>query len=154
MSFVGCKKIQPQNAETTTSKAENVMKAWSGAFSKEKFKSAINEYQNNYSAVALQKGDKSSVSFITDFDMSSCTVTSLSRVDNNDIEFELQSSINHYVESNCNGRTITIPVDWWYTGDDSRVKDHFVWSYLVRVKDTEGSNHYYYFRVDYSAYAE
>ena len=53
-----------------------------------------------------------------------------------------------------NDKTVTIPVDWWYEDDDSWVNDYLVWSYLVSVKDTDGGNHYYYFRVDYSVYAK
>ena len=155
--LVGCQKPQLER----TGKSSNpitpnttVLKAWSGEFSEEELKSAINEYQKNYTIIALEKNGKSSISFEADFEVSSCSVTRLSLVDDTNIEVELDSYIDLWIETNCDGRTVTIPINWWYAGDDSWVNDYFIWSYLVRVKDTNGSNHYYYFRVDYSLYAE
>ena len=93
-------------------------------------------------------------SFETDFGVSSCSVSRLSQTDDTDIEVELYGYIDLFVETTCDCRTVTIPIDWWYTGMDSWVNDYLVWSYLVRAIDTNGSSHYYYFRVDYSAYAK
>lgn len=143
--LVGCQENHPENT---------VLKAWSGEFSEEKLISAINEYQSNYTNIVLEKGGASSISFETDFEVSWCSVSRLSRTDDTDIEVELHSYIDLIVETHCDDRTVTIPVDWWYTGPDSWVNDYVVWSYLVRVTDSNGSNHYYYFRVDYSAYAQ
>ena len=155
--LVGCQEIQAPETETsssTTNKTSNVMKAWSGEFSEEELKSAITEYQSNYTNIVLKHGSAASVSFETDFEVSSCSVSRLSRTDDTDIEIELQSYIDLFIETKCNGLMVTIPIDWWYAGDDSWVNDYLVWSYLIRVKDTNGSSHYYYFRVDYSAYAQ
>lgn len=155
--LVGCQENQPKNTEessNTTNKTTNVLKAWSGEFSEEELKSAINEYQSNYTNVVLEKGNASSVSFETDFEVSSCSISRLSRIDDKNIEVELHSYIDLYVETSCDGRTVTIPIDWWYAREDSWVNDYSIWSYLVCVKDANGSNHYYYFRVDYSAYAQ
>ena len=146
LGLVGCQENQPENTD--------VLKAWSGEFSEEKLKSTINVYQSNYKNIVLEKGNTSSISFETDFEVSSCSVSRLSRVDDTDIEVELHSSIYLFIEPNCDGRTVTIPINWWYVGDDSWVNDYFIWSYLVCVKDTNDSIHYYYFRVDYTAYAE
>ena len=154
---MGCKEIQFQNTKpssNTTSEITNVMKAWSGEFSEENLKVAINDYQMNYANVVLEKGGMSSISFETDFEVSSCSVARLSRTGNVDIEVELNSYIDLFLETNHDGRTVTIPLEWWYTGEDSWVNDYWVWSYLVRVNDVNGINHYYYFRVDYSAYAQ
>ena len=159
--LVGCQETQPQNTETSsdsTNKISNVMKAWSGELSeeelKEELKSVINKYQSNYTNIVLEEGGASSVSFETDFEVSACAVSRLSRTDDTDIEIELNGYIDLIVETDCNGRTVTIPIDWWYARDDSWVNNHLVWSYLVRVIDSNGSSHYYYFRVDYSAYAQ
>ena len=155
--LMGCQETQTSNTETpsnATNKISTVMKAWSGEFSEEKLKSAINEYQSNYINVVLEEGGSSSVSFETDFEVASCSVSRLSRTDDTDIEIELNSYIDLFIETKCDGRMVTIPIDWWYAEDDSRVNDYLVWSYLVCVKDTNGSSHYYYFRVDYSAYAK
>ena len=145
LGLVGCQENQPENTD--------VLKAWSGEFSEEKLKSTINVYQRNYKNIVLEKGDTSSISFETDFEVSSCSVSRLSRVDDTDIEVELNSYIDLFIETNCDGRTVTIPINWWYVGDDSWVNDYFIWSYLVRVKDTNDGIHYYYFRVDYTSYA-
>ena len=131
-----------------------VLKAWAGEFSEEELRLAINAYQSNYAIVVLEKGDAPSISFETDFEASSCSITRLSYVDDTDIEIELQSYIDLFLKTTCEGRTVTIPIDWWYARNDSWVNDYFVWSYLIRVKDIDGNSHYYYFRVDYSAYAE
>lgn len=146
MLLVGCQDTQSQNKP-------NVMKAWSGEFSDETLKSAIKEYQNNYANVVLKKGGASSVSFETDFEISSCSVSRLSITDDTDLDVELNGYIDLYIATNRNGRTVTIPIDWWYTGSDSWVNDYLIWSYLIHVKDVDGNSHYYYFRVDYSAYA-
>ena len=143
--LVGCQENQPKNT---------VLKAWSGEFSEKKLISAIKEYQRNYTNLVLEKDGTSSISFETDFEVSSCSVARLSPTDDTDIKVELHGYIDLYVETNSNGRTVTMPVDWWYAGESSWVNDYLVWSYLVRVKDTNGGDHYYYFRVDFSAYAQ
>ena len=156
LGLVGCQENQPENTDqsNSTTLSSPALKAWSGEFSEEKLKSTINVYQSNYKNIVLEKGNTSSISFETDFEVSSCSVSRLSRVDDSDIEVELHSYIDLFIETNCDGRTVTIPINWWYVGDDSWVNDYFIWSYLVRVKDTNDSIHYYYFRVDYTAYAE
>ena len=156
LGLVGCQENQPENTDqsNSTTLSSPVLKAWSGEFSEEKLKSTINVYQSNYKNIVLEKGNTSNISFETDFEVSSCSVSRLSRVDDTDIEVELHSYIDLFIKTNCDGRTVTIPINWWYVGDDSWVNDYFIWSYLVRVKDTNDSIHYYYFRVDYTAYAE
>ena len=145
MLLVGCQENRSQNT---------VLKAWSGEFSEEKLKAAINEYQKDYENIILEKDGDPSISFETDFEVSSCSVSLLSRIDDTDIEVELHGYIDLALAASFDGKTVTIPVDWWYEDDDSWVNDYLVWSYLVSVKDTDGGNHYYYFRVDYSVYAK
>ena len=141
--LVGCRETQ----------VSNVMKAWSGEFSEGELKSAIKKYQRNYANIELNNGT-SDVSFETDFEVSSCSVARLSTVDDSDIDVELNGYIDTYIETKYEGSTVTIPVDWWCQTKDSWVNDYLIWSYLVRVKDTYGNSSYYYFRVDYSAYAQ
>ena len=143
--LVGCQENQPKNT---------VLKVWSGEFSEKKLISAIKEYQRNYTNLVLEKGGTSSISFETDFEVSSCSVSRLSRINNTDIEVELHGYIDLALAASFDGKTVTIPVDWWYEDNDSWVNDYLVWSYLVRVNDADGNSHYYYFRVDYSAYAQ
>ena len=167
MLLVGCQETQTSNTETSntetsntetssiaTNKTPTVMKAWSGEFSEEKLRAAINEYQSNYTKIVLEHGSNDSVSFETDFEVSSCSVSRLSQIDDTDIEIELNGYIDLFIETKCAGRMVTIPIDWWHVEGDSWVNDYLVWSYLVRAIDTNGSSHYYYFRVDYSAYAQ
>ncbi|MBE6666123.1 MAG: hypothetical protein E7603_07905 [Ruminococcaceae bacterium] len=144
--LVGCQETHPQNT--------NVLKAWSGKFSEEKLKSAITEYQDNYTNIVSEKDNVSTVSFETGFETTACSVIRLSPTDETDIEVELHGYIDLSVGANCDGTTVTVPINWWYANDDSRINDYFVWSYLVRVKDTFGGDHYYYFRVDYPAHAQ
>ena len=155
--LVGCQEAKPKNTvehSNPSNETVNVLKAWSGEFSEKKLESAINEYQINYTNIVLEKGNVSSVSFETDFEVSSCSVSRLSLTDDTDVDIELDSYIDMMVKTSCDGRTVTIPIDWWYAKNDSWVNDYLVWSYLVHVKDANGSNHYYYFRVDYSAYVQ
>lgn len=129
----------------------DVMKAWMGDYSDEKFINAINEYQNNYSPIVSDgKAEITNVSFETDFEIASCSVHIVSSVENNDINAELQGAIYLYVESTFDGKEVTVSTDWWYDNDDW-TKNYTIWSYLVCVKDMDGAKHYYYFRTDYSS---
>ena len=141
--FVGCQNNQSKGV---------VLKAWSGEFSEEKLEAAIKEYQSNYTTINLGGDRAVNISFETDFETSSCSVIRLSPANDANIDIELHSYIDLSLETSCQNRTVIVPVNWWYTNDNSRLHDHSVWSYLVRVTDTNGSNHYYYFRVNYSAY--
>ena len=146
--LVGCQGNQPSNAEAPN-KSANVLKAWSGQFSQEELMSAIHEWKSNYTNIVLEKDGASNLSFETDFEVSSCSVIYLSPVDDTDISVELNGYIDLSVQTESKGKTVTVSIDWWDSEDD-----YLVWSYLIRVKDTDGGNHYYYFRVDYSARAQ
>jgi hypothetical protein len=140
LSLVGCQELMKD-----TGKKSGVLKAWSGEFSEERLKSAINEYKNDYvNIVYAQNG--ATVSFETDFEAVSCSVSRLSHVDDNDISTELDGYIDLYITTNCNGRSISVPIDWWLSDGNN----YMLWSYLLRVKDIDGRDHYFYFRVDYS----
>lgn len=129
---------------------ENVLKAWSGSFSEEKHKEVILDYRENYTPVTFSNiGDNKSVTFEIDFEAVSGHACSIAHVDDSDINIELTSYIDSIIVAEISGNKVTMDLGWWY--DESRVQNHPVWSYLVCLKDTEGNNHYYYFRVDYSA---
>lgn len=132
---------------------DNVLKAWSGKFSEEKLKIAVGEYRNNYKPF---DGNASSVFFETDFDISSYKVSRIARVDDSDPSLELDRYIDLAIESSRDGRRITIGADWWDRDLGSWVQSYPIWSYLVLVRDTEGGEHYYYFRIDHASkdYAE
>lgn len=165
--LVGCQESQSQNTETTpdttskvtettldTTPRPNLLKAWSGGFTNEKLKSTITKYQTTCTNFVVKKGSGSSVSFDTDFDVSWGSVSHLSPVDDSRIETELNGYIDLYVSVVCTDRKVTVPIDWWYRDMDSWTTSYKVWSYLVCVRDTNDNVHYYYFRVDYSDYAQ
>ena len=129
---------------------DDILEAWTGDYSEEKFKEAIAEYKTNYNAIVSDDHTEiSSVSFQTDFEISSCTVQRVSLVDDNDVDAELQGSIYLYVETSFDDHEVTVSTDWWYNEDDW-TKNYAIWSYLVCVIDSDGAAHYYYFRTDYS----
>lgn len=131
----------------TLDKSSNILEIGSGEFSEETLKQAITEYRDYYTNIVPVKGKDSAVSFKTNFEAVSCFVSRLSHVDDTDITEELSGYIDLYVAANCNGTTVTVPIDWWYRDNNK----HTLWSYLVYVKDTDGNLHRYYFRVDYSS---
>ena len=150
LMLVGCN--EPQSESVNIS--DHVLKAWEGEFSEEKLIGAIHTYQKDYTNIILEKDKASSVSFETDCRVSSCSVVRLARTDDTDMNAELKGYIDLFVETNCDGRKVTISTDWWYSDDDSWVNDYPVWSYLIRVIDMGGNEHYYYFRTDYSAFTQ
>lgn len=130
-----------------------VLNAWTGDFSQEKLKDTIYEYQQNYSNIVFEKADDiSDVSFEVDFEVSSVFVTLLSRVDERDENVELNGYIDLVVNAKFDSKKVYVNTDWWFGDGESWVSNHPVWSYLVRVTDNKNTEHYYYFRVDYSAF--
>ena len=137
---------------TGSNQAPHVLKAWTGDFSEEKLLDAINKYQSNYDNIVFKSTtEMENVSFETDFEVASCSVSRVSRVDKNDTNCELTSYLDLYVKTSFDGHKVTIATDWWNV-DGDWVKNHPIWSYLVRITDKGGNNHYYYFRTDYSAF--
>ena len=144
----------PADTSDNTAPAANgsitAHKAWSGEFSEEKLRTAINEYKSECNTLVLENDSISTVSFKVDHSAKSCSVVRLSPVDDSNIELELSTYIDTFLETKCEGDTVSIPVDWWCRDNGGVTKDRYVWSYLVRVQDADGGEHYYYFRVDYS----
>lgn len=141
VSFAGCGREQ----------TNGVMEAWVGAYSEEKFVNVTKEYQTKHDPIAAEGENKiTSVSIQTDFEIASCAVVKTSAVDPQDATFEQHGAIYLAVKTSFDGKTATVFTDWWYEGDDW-TGDYTVWSYLVCVKDTDGAEHYYYFRTDYGA---
>ena len=125
---------------TGSNQAPHVLKAWTGDFSEEKLLDAINKYQSNYDNIVFKSTtEMENVSFETDFEVASCS------------NCELTSYLDLYVKTSFDGHKVTIATDWWNV-DGDWVKNHPIWSYLVRITDKGGNNHYYYFRTDYSAF--
>ena len=153
--LTGCKGSLPDNTEppaTTDSKPKsNVLYAWTGEFSKENLQKAIEEYRQNYTPfVSGETVGISQVFFGTDFDIAEFAVSRLSKVDDSNINVEMKGYIDLSIKKERDERRIIIDVDWWHK-PEGWTRDYPIWSYLVYVKDTAGTVHYYYFRVDYSA---
>ena len=140
----------PSNTSTVQAPAvektdnEQVIKAFEGEYSEEKFKEAIEAYK--YHCKPIEVDDKCSVVFKFDFDVQECSV-SHHTVDANDPdkEFGFYDSIVH--------RTITDGVVAFYVGEwyDSSSNQSDVQSFLVRASDESGEDiRYYYFRVKYN----
>jgi len=141
LSFAGC----------GTKQTSGVMEAWVGEYSEEKFVNVTKEYQTKHEPIAADGENKiTSVSIQTDFEIASCAVVKTSAVDPQDATFEQRGAIYLAVKTSFDGKTATVFTDWWYEGD-YWTGDYTVWSYLVCVKDTDGAEHYYYFRTDYGA---
>lgn len=139
------------SGETSSVRTSAVLKAWTGEFSEEKLMAAINEYQSKYTPIVIESEVTSAVSFEVDFEVSSCSVVRLSKVDDANTSVELRGYIDLFLSTNCEGKNVTIPTGWWYRDYTSWVKEDYpIWSYLIRLKDVDGAEHYYYFRVNYS----
>ena len=127
---------------------ESILKAWTGEFTEEKLKSAIDEYETNYKNIAFREGAWQ-VSFGVGFQTSSCVVVRASIVDENNADFEFNEGVLDFhpnVNVNIN-RIAYLPI---YTADDLP-ENCSVISYLVCAKEYYGEEHYFYFRVDYSS---
>ena len=129
---------------------DSLLKAWMGTFNEEALRTAINDYQSNYHVVTLDgTGKIAYVSFETDFEIAGGSVSRLSPTDNADINVELNGYIDLDVGIRFDGNRVTIETGWWYR-DGDWTQNYPVWSYLVRLKDGDGTTHYYYFRIDYT----
>ena len=151
--LTGCKGVAPDStappATTEGASKPNVLYAWTGEFSEENLPKAIEEYRQNYTPFASGKeSDLPTVSFETDFDIAEFTVSRLSKVDDSDINIEMKGYIDSHIETERDGRKITVATDWWHKSE-GWTKRIPVWSYLIRVEDTAGAEHYYYFSVQY-----
>ena len=132
---------------------DQVLAAWTGnPFDNAKRIEAIGEYQANYKNIVLNAAqDTAAISFTVDFKVASCSLPFICAVTGNGAEDELKHSYYIWIEPMAEGSTITVPVNCWNTGD-VMFQQIDVLSYCVNVVDAAGLSHYYYFRVDYSAF--
>ena len=137
---------QPSD-EKNSDEQKHVFKAWTGKLTNGTLRYAIKEYQKNYKNIVLEENTDFTVSFETDFEISDCSVLRVSCVDESNIEFEIsEGAVNFSLDATFDGRTVKVPL----LGVSSMGRE-FVWSYVVCVKDVDGIEYCYYFRVDYSA---
>lgn len=151
MLLAGCNHPQSSGGETLhTSENQtknHVLAAWTGEFTEDKLQKAIKEYQEHYTPFDSDKPTGiTKVSFETDFDILEYSVSRLSSVDDSDANIELNGYIDSSIQTEQEGRKISVDTGWWYSSD-GWTQNFPVWSYLVHVKDSAGTVHYYYFRV-------
>lgn len=129
---------------------DQLLAAWTGERTDEKMIEAIGEYEKNYKTI-VPDAEKTAVSFAVDFKVSSCQVSNVAPVNDKGVTGEL-TGYYIWVEPRIDGNQITILIDWWNHNDPWTQRSEVVWSHLVCVTDADGLAHYYYFRVDYSAW--
>ncbi len=130
----------------------SVLKIWEGKFSEHKLISGIENYVANYNNIMFKTTTLNNcVTFDVDFEIASCSVSRLSKVDDKDINIELNGYIDTYIATSIDGNKATIYTDWWFRSS-GWVKDVPIWSYLIHMNDVQGNEYYYYFRTDYSAF--
>ena len=133
-----------------TQKTDRVLPAWTGAFTEENLRTAIESYAETYIPYAPSDGGPvTTVTFDTEYSFVSGSVSRLSKVNDENIETELTGYIDTSPTVTVTGNSVTVHTGFWYTSS-SWVSEWPVWSYLVRLIDAEGAEHYYYFRVEYS----
>ena len=127
---------------------EQVIKAFEGEYSKEKFKEAIEVYK--YHCKPIEVNDKCSVVFRVDFDIKYCSASHHTVIESDpDRELGFYDSM---IPCTVTDGVVAVYTGNWY-GSDSNQSD--VQSFLVRVADENKENiQYYYFRVKYNEKAE
>lgn len=132
--------------------SDSILEAWDGEFDEEKLKTAIAEYEKSCSAYVLTEAEVNVPFFLTlNYEPKSAKVVRLAPADQKDSGFELKTYIDMTLSPTCVGNNVAVEVAWWYSEHElSWTRDYTLWSYLLRVKDTDGGEHYYYFRVSYS----
>jgi hypothetical protein len=112
----------------------------------------INKYQQEYKNIVLSAADTNPfVTFTVDFDIASCSIVRVYDVTEKGAEYEITRSYYYALYAQVEGNKIIVPVDFWLTGG-SIIQRLDMIAYLLRIKDTNGVFHPYYFRVDYSAF--
>ena len=136
---------QFQRADNMISR--HVFKGWKGEYSKQAFKDTVAKFEENeMTPVVFREGNVDcAVTFSVDCNAQRARVTSVAN-----IEMETEDFLDCIFDAKIENGMISIPVGWWYS-EDSWVKDHSIWSYLICATDHKGVDHYYYFRVDYTA---
>lgn len=144
-SLCACKK--PEKGEYID---DSVLAAWQGKYSKDARKTAIAEYFEDYIPVYAMNIESGCVSFRLDFQAAEWGSVTLAPVDDSIKDFEVNTVVDFSTELSIDGDVATVNIDWWYQAP-AATKQYLQWSYLFWVKDTEGEQHYFYFRVNYKA---
>lgn len=156
LSLVGCLpfyilgSLFDSSEYTPLDSNEHVITAGKGDISDEDLVEVINAYEYSCEPIAYE-GDDSTVSFEVDFKADVAYVSRLSTVRVGDPEFELDKYVDTAPEVDVNGKQITVHL---HRFSNSEITRNPIWSYLVAVRDGDGKEHYYYFRVDHIDHVE
>lgn len=127
---------------------DSVLAAWEGKFSKDARKTAIAEYFEDYVSVYAVNIESSCVSFKLNFEAVEYGPVTLAPVDDSIKDFEVNTVVDFGTDLTVDGDVATVKIDWWYDAP-AATKQYVQWSYLFWIKDSEGVQHYFYFRVNY-----
>lgn len=144
---------QDEGSEGVDSIEKHLLEVQTDEFTDENRTAIINDYVANYTPVVIREEWENKVSFEVSFEVASCRTILISNVDDNDISVELNGFIDSLLFGETEGKRVTLDIGWWYK-DGGWFQKFPVWSYLIRLTDTEGNEHHYYFRVDYSKSGE
>ena len=126
---------------------EAILPAWVGEYSEEKLLAAIDEYEKNYTPfINSDASYEDHISFDTGFEIATCEVSRIAGVSKSDPEFELTYFFDWHDITHHNGSQVVISTIYPLFAVHEYPP---LWSYLVCATDTEGNEHYYYFRVIY-----
>lgn len=146
---------QSENAvpENAINIGESLLKLGVGTYSHDLRSSAIKEYREKYLPMTFDAFNKVENVYISaDFEIASCNVSLISPVDDFNKDFEYNGYIDIALQTVISEKTVTIPVGWWYRAEDWTSEYH-IWSYMLKVTDKDGNDHWYYFRINYDKYA-
>ena len=145
---------EPSGAEKVQDSKHIVTAANAEYLPNEDARKAIADYAAGYTpytskmAIGVLTG-VTEITFETDYDIAKTTVYRIARVDENNADAELRGYSGGKPKAKWDGRTVTVDIGWWHESD-SWTKSNPVWSYVICVKDTSGTFHNYYFRVEYA----
>lgn len=130
--------------------SEKILEAWTGEFSEDELTKAISKYEKSYFSYEMTESEKSIPFFVClNYEPAGASVVRLSPVDTDNIDVELDGYIDMQPEVTCISNNVAVDLSWWFNEKDSWCGNYTLWSYLLRVTDSDGLKHYYYFRVSY-----
>ena len=127
---------------------------WTGEYSKDAHLAAISGYvQDGKQPVSYPNGSLlRNVQISVPFTIESCEVISPGPVPDGNADHEYTYRTYTYIPTYIEGTTAYIDISGWHRHISSEdiLSKYTIWSYIVKIMDTENVEHYYYFRVDYS----
>lgn len=125
---------------------KQVLKGWSGTYSESKHKQTIQRYRLWCKPISVEKDDENpEVRFKTSFVPKEGKVVRVAKVDEKKGRYyELNNYYDMLVGVNVDGREVIVTI-----GNNTDMREHKLWSYLICITDEGGQTYYYYCRVSY-----